>query len=89
MSSTSLSDTSPAAERLQIELMKQAPSWRKVYLVGQMTESVRLLALSGLRQRNPQATPDQLRRLLADLWLGSELAARVYGPLPEEIIHAA
>lgn len=89
MPSTPLSDTSPAAERLQIELMRQAPSWRKVYLVGQMTESVRLLALTGLRQRHPQATPDQLRRMLADLWLGSELATRVYGPLPEENDHAA
>jgi len=89
MSSTPLTDTSPAAERLQIELMRQAPSWRKAYLVGQMTEAVRVLALSGLRQRNPNATPDQLRRMLADLWLGTELAARVYGPLPEENIHAA
>lgn len=89
MPSTPLSDTSPAAERLQIELMRQAPSWRKAYLVGQMTESVRLLALTGLRQRHPQATPDQLRRMLADLWLGSELATRVYGPLPEENDHAA
>ena len=89
MPSTPLSDTSPAAERLQIELMRQAPSWRKAYLVGQMTESVRLLALTGLRQRHPQATPDQLRRMLADLWLGSELATRVYGPLPDENEHAA
>jgi hypothetical protein len=88
MPSTPLTDTSPATERLQIELMRQAPSWRKAYLVGQMTESVRLLALSGLRQRHPGATPDQLRRLLADLWLGPVLAARVYGPMCEEDPHA-
>ena len=69
--------------------MRQAPSWRKAYLVGQMTESVRLLALSGLRQRNPQATPNQLRRMLADLWLGPELATQVYGPLSKENAHAA
>jgi hypothetical protein len=77
MKTPPLSDTSPAAERLQIELMRQAPAWRKAYLAGQMTESVRLLALSGLRQRHPEATPAELRRLLADLWLGPELAARV------------
>ena len=87
--STPLSDTTPAAERLQIELMRQAPAWRKAYLVGQMTESVRLLALSGLRQRHPEATPAELHHLLADLWLGPELAARVYGPLPDESVHAA
>jgi hypothetical protein len=89
MAPTILSDTSPAAERLQIELMRQAPPWYKVYLVGQMIESVRLLTLSGLRQRHPQATQAELHRLLADLWLGSELAERVYGPLPEEHQHAA
>jgi len=86
---TPRTDTSPAAERLQIELMRQAPSWRKAYLVGQMTEAVRLLALSGLRKRHPQATPDQLRRMLAEQWLGPDLAARVYGPLPKENAHAA
>ncbi len=81
---TSLSDTSPDAERLQIELMRQAPVWKKVYLVGQMIETVRLLNLSGLRQRYPNATPAELRRRLADLWLGPELAVRVYGPWEEE-----
>ena len=45
--------------------------------------------IDGLRQRHPQATPEQLRRLLADLWLGPELAARVYGPLSEENARAA
>ena len=89
MSPSPLTDTSPAAERLQIELMRQAPSWRKAYLVGQMTESVRVLALSGLRKRHPQATPDQLWRMLAELWLGPDLAARVYGPLPKENARAA
>jgi len=89
MPSTPLTDTSPAAERLQIELMRQAPAWRKAYLVGQMTESIRLLTFTGLRRRHPQATPDQLRRMLAELWLGPELAARVYGPLPEENVRAA
>jgi hypothetical protein len=84
-----LSDTSPAAERLQIERMRQAPAWYKAYLVGRMTETVRILNLTGLRQHYPQATPDELRRLLADLWLGPELAERVYGPLPEEYRHAA
>jgi hypothetical protein len=84
-----LSDTSPAAERLQIELMRQAPTWRKAYLVGQMTESVRLLALSGLRQRYPQDSPAQLHRRLADLVLGAELAACVYGPFSEEKPYAA
>jgi hypothetical protein len=45
-----------------------------------MNSTLRTLALSGLRVRYPQATLDDLRRGLADLWLGPESAARVYGP---------
>ncbi len=81
MSTIRLSDTSLDAERVQIELMRRAPAWRKLELVGQMNETVRLLALTGLRRRYPQATPEELRRRLADLLLGPELAARAYGAL--------
>jgi hypothetical protein len=77
-----LSDTSPEAERVLIELMRQAPVWRRLEIVGEMNETVRLLILSGLRQRHPDATPDELRRRMADILLGPELAARAYGPLP-------
>jgi len=77
-------DTRPKAEEVQIELFRQAPPWRKLEMLGQLNQMVRTLALSGLRQRYPQATPEELRRRLADLLLGPELAAQVYGPLPEE-----
>ena len=72
-------DTSPQMERLQIELLRQAPVWRKLHIVGQLNETVRTLALSGLQQRRPSATPAQLHRALADLVLGAQLALRVYG----------
>lgn len=73
-------DTRPEAERVQIELLRRAPPWYKLHMVGQMNQTVRTLALSGLRHRYPQATPQELRRRLADLVLGPALAARVYGP---------
>ncbi len=79
--STLFSDTRPEAERVQIELLRQAPAWRKLEMVGQLNQTVRTLALSGLRQRHPEATPQELRRRLADLLLGPNLAAQVYGPL--------
>lgn len=75
-----LSDTRPEARQVQIELLRQAPAWRKLELVGQMNQTVTALALSGLRRRHPDATPEELRRRLADLVLGRELAAKVYGP---------
>ena len=81
-------DTRPEAERVQIELLRRAPAWRKLQMVDQLNQSARTLALCGLRQRYPRATSVELRRRLADLVLGAELAARVYGPL-EEADHAA
>jgi len=47
---------------VQIELLRQAPAWRKLDMVGQLNQTLRTLALSGLRQRHPQATPQELRR---------------------------
>ncbi len=79
-----LDDTSPEAEQVRIALIRQMPAWKRLYLAGQMIETVRLLNLSGLRQRYPRASENELKRRLADLWLGTELAQRVYGPLAEE-----
>jgi hypothetical protein len=77
-------DTHPEIERLQIERLRQMPAWRKVALMAEMSQTVRTLALAGLRQRHPDDTPAQRWRRLADLLLGPELAAKVYAPLPEE-----
>jgi hypothetical protein len=77
-------DTPPEIERLQIERLRQMPPWRKMELMAGMSQTVRTLALAGLRQRHPDDTPAQRRRRLADLLLGPELASRAYGPPPEE-----
>ena len=77
-------DTSPHIEQVQLELLRRMPAWRKLALAGQMNRMLNTLALSGLRQRYPHASSEELRRRLADLRLGPELAVRVYGPLPEE-----
>ena len=79
-----LSDTHPDIERRQIERLRQMPAWRKLALLAEMNQSVRTLALAGLSQRHPGDSPAQRQRRLADLLLGPELAARVYGPGPEE-----
>ena len=78
---TGPSDTHPDVERVRVELMRQAPPWRKLALMGQLNRMARELALVGLRQRYPLALEPELRRRLADLLLGPELARRAYGPL--------
>lgn len=77
-------DTDPKTEAVQLDLLRRASAWRKLEMLGQLNEAAYTLALSGLQQRYPQASPEELRRRLADLLLGPELAARVYGPLEGE-----
>lgn len=75
------SDTHPKVEALQIELWRQASPTRKMHMLAQLNASARILALAGLRSRYPDATEAELRRRLADLILGEELARREYGEM--------
>lgn len=76
-------DTPPETERVLFAMLREMPPWRKLEMVAQLNQAGRELALAGLQTRYPNATWDELRRRLADVLLGGELAARVYGPLPE------
>jgi hypothetical protein len=77
---TLLPDTHPEAEGVQIELLRRAPAWRKLEIVGQTDQTLRTLALTGLRPRHPGATPEELRRRLADLLLSPPQLARCTVP---------
>jgi hypothetical protein len=46
-----------------------------------LNRTARQLYLIGLRQRFPNASSEELRRHLATMTLGEELATRVYGPI--------
>ena len=78
-----LTDTHPDAERVQIEILRAMPSWKKFELISDMIVTSRKLVQSGLRDRFPEAGEDELRRRLATVLLGPEVAAKVYGPEPE------
>jgi hypothetical protein len=69
-------------EALQIELLRAASPWRKMQTLASLNAAAGILALSGLRRSFPQAGEAELRRRLAGLLLGEELAAKVYGELP-------
>jgi hypothetical protein len=75
------SDTHPKIEQMQIELWRHASPTRKMHMLAQLNAAVRILALAGLRSRYPNATDTELRRRLADLVLGEELARKVYGEM--------
>ena len=77
-------DIHPDAERVLIELLRRATPARKMALVLDANRTARLLALAGLRERHPGESATRLRRRLADLWLGPDLAAKAYGPLTDD-----
>jgi len=79
---TRLTDTSADAERVQIEILRSMPPWQKLRLWNDLNMAMRQVALSGLRERFPSASPEELRRRLATLLLGPELATQAYGPEP-------
>ena len=72
-------------EALQIKLLREIPAWRKMEMLAQLNAAARILALSGLRQRHPNASESELRRRMAALLLGDEIAQKVYG----DLIHVA
>ena len=72
-------DTSPAMEALQVELLRSVPPWRKMEMLAGLNASARNLAIVGLRQRFPHAAAAELNRRLADLLLGPDLARKVLG----------
>lgn len=75
-----ISDTTPAARAVLTELYRKAGPGRRAMMALRMSDEGRAIALSGIRFRRPGATEAQVRRELATILLGAELATRVYGP---------
>jgi hypothetical protein len=72
------SDTHPKMEKMQIEFIRRMSASKKIAIVDGLNETVKTLAMSGIKQRHPDATPQQIQRMLAELMLGAELAQKVY-----------
>ncbi|GIV17338.1 MAG: hypothetical protein KatS3mg022_2773 [Armatimonadota bacterium] len=77
-------DTDPHVEEILVQMLRQAPPWRKMQMLAELNATVKVMLLSGLRQRYPNASEAELRRRLAGLLLGEELASKVYGELPDD-----
>ena len=60
-----LSDTSPEAERVLIDLYRRAPPWKKLRQVSELTRMVQELALCDIRRRYPNADGTRPRALSA------------------------
>jgi hypothetical protein len=76
-------DTHPAAEKVRIEILRSMTAADRFRLLSDLITTGRILSLSSLQQRFPNAGPEEIRRRHATLLLGSELATAVYGPEPQ------
>jgi len=85
--STIFPDTSIESERILIDLLSNATPYRKIQLVIKLNQNVRDLALCEIHKLCPDAEEPEIRRHLADLILGTELAQRAYGPKQKELGH--
>lgn len=72
-------DDDPRIEAMQLARFRDAPAADKVRALDALNRQARQMAMAGLRLRHPGASPEELRRRLADLLLGKDLARRAYG----------
>lgn len=77
-------DTSAAAQTIQDALLRRFLPAEKLAHVARLSRMVDLLSVRGLRQRHADADDRMIRYLRAELRLGPELAARVYGHRPDD-----
>lgn len=70
-------DTSEETEAIIFELLSQKTSAEKWQMVSDMNKTVRLLALSGLREKYPDENEDQLRIRFAEHFYGEEIASKI------------
>jgi hypothetical protein len=71
-------DTSPDAQRLQIEAWRRMSPSEKAAVVTGLTRAVHRLAVAGVRQRYPHASPREQFLRLAIVLHGPELARSAY-----------
>lgn len=74
-------DTDADIEVRQIEAWRRMTPAEKLTLVMQMNAAVRELAMAGVRERYPDASPREQFLRLAQVTLGDELARAAYPEL--------
>ena len=74
-------DTDLASEQRQIAAWRAASTVEIARLIAGAANAARSMALAGLRQRHPEASPEELTARLAFITLGPDLARRVYPEL--------
>ena len=78
---TSLTDTDPEAERVQLELLRRATPERRLRLALSLTRSVLALSRNGLARKMPGASDEEIGLRFVELHYGPGLADELRGHL--------
>ncbi len=83
-------DTRPEAERIQIELLRQAPGAKRFALARSLTRMVMRLSRQAIRQARPEADESQIQWFWVALHYDQSLAdrLRIYLPQKGAAMHA-
>ncbi len=70
-------DTSPEAERVQIELLRKASAAKKYGLVNSLSRTLIQASRNNIRRLRPDASEEELALIFVELHYGKELADRM------------
>ena len=76
-------DTSEAAERAQIAIMRRLGPGKRLEMMRRLSRSQLKLAWSGLKRANPALSERELQVRAVELWYGAEHAQRLQAKLKE------
>jgi len=82
------SDTHPEIDKFLMRSFRDMPSWKKANLVNEATKGIWQWALIGVRNQHPSITPAETNFKLAQRWLGTEIAEKLYTNNQEQIVTA-
>jgi hypothetical protein len=80
---TVLTDTATDTEEVLIKLLRTAPVWKRLKMIEDLNESLRVLASADLRRCYPAANEKELNKRLAARLLKREEVIAAYGWDPE------
>ena len=63
-------DTSPAANRVHLDLLRQPGSGRRTWIAAELSEAVREISRAGIRARDPKLTEAEVNRELLRILYG-------------------
>lgn len=77
-------ESDPEVERVLLKMIRCTPIWKRAQQLDGLINARRVLILTDLRRRYPQADAAELRRRLAARLLPREDVVRIFGWDPEK-----